>query len=80
MMYRFGVSSIIGTQAYQYRRSVEHLVGEAMRSLVTLNWKSRATSWLGVEVGEGAGNAEAAVARLLVVGLVPRTALRASAS
>jgi hypothetical protein len=42
-------------------------MGETMRSLVTLNWKSRAVSWLGAEVAEGVGEAEAAVARLLVV-------------
>jgi len=58
-----------GIQAYRYRLSVEHLVGEAMRSSGTPNWKSRAVSWLGAEVGEEVGEAKAAITRLLVVGL-----------
>ena len=50
-----------GIQAYRYRLSVEHLVGEAMRSSGTPNWKSRAVSWLGAEVGEEVGEAKAAI-------------------
>jgi hypothetical protein len=47
---------------------------------VVPNWKTRVASRLEVEVREGMGEDEAAVTRLLVVGWLPGTALRASAS
>jgi len=44
-----------GIQAYRYRLSVEHLVGEAMRSSGTPNWKSRVVSGGWGRGGRGQG-------------------------